>query len=481
MKSKLLAVLTVIVTLALFAIAACATTGGEGLTLMQAIEQSAEQIASELPRGSRVAIVAFNSESNNLSEFIMEELTGALLDHRIEVADRRNLEHVYKELNFQMSGEISDESALSIGKFLGVQLVVYGQLRNIGSAYRFTVNAVYVETATNASVPRLTVRDDRNMRNMIAAIDPKAVAARNAARTANTSPESAGSFYDRGLLFMSRGDYDLALTDLTEAININPNLTGAYLNRANIYTYQRVDFNRAFSDIEQALRIDPNNVWAYNLRGEAYMERGDYDRAISDFNQAMRIDPGSSQSYINRGRAYQHKQDYDRAIADFNQAIRINPDDAWGYANRGGAYLDKGDLDRALADFNQCLQMVPDDRNNWWVYTNRGKVYREKGDIDRAMADFDRAIQANPNDSWPYRERGFVYRERKDFERAIAEFNRAVQANPNDRWTYADLGWLYREMRDFPRAVTNFETYLRLDPSDAANVKGALEEARRGR
>ncbi|MDR2783151.1 MAG: hypothetical protein LBB48_04825 [Treponema sp.] len=54
----------------------------------------------------------------------MDELAGALVDEGIEVADRRNLAFVYKDLGFQMSGDVSDEEAVSIGKFLGAKYVL---------------------------------------------------------------------------------------------------------------------------------------------------------------------------------------------------------------------------------------------------------------------------------------------------------------------------------------------------------------------
>jgi hypothetical protein len=52
----------------------------EGIPLEEAIEQSAAELAGELPAGTRVAIVAFSSEHKNFSEYIMDELTGALVD-----------------------------------------------------------------------------------------------------------------------------------------------------------------------------------------------------------------------------------------------------------------------------------------------------------------------------------------------------------------------------------------------------------------
>ena len=93
---------TIISYLALFTFS-CASTGsggtGDGLSLLEAIEQSAEKIATELPSGSRVAVVAFESENDRGSDFIMDGFTGALRDQRLEVADRRALEYVIREGN----------------------------------------------------------------------------------------------------------------------------------------------------------------------------------------------------------------------------------------------------------------------------------------------------------------------------------------------------------------------------------------------
>jgi len=152
--------------------AACATSANSvssrALPLHEAIEQAAGQIAADLPAGSRVAVVAFESPNDSVSNHILEEIAGALFDRKIEVADRQSLEHVMKELNFQMSGFVSAESALTIGRFLGAQLVITGQLRYLGDNYRFQVNAVNVEDATRGSVIRLDVRNDRAMQNLMA-------------------------------------------------------------------------------------------------------------------------------------------------------------------------------------------------------------------------------------------------------------------------------------------------------------------------
>ena len=97
----------------------------------------------------------------------MEELNGALLDRGIEVVDRQNLAHAFRELNFQMSGYVSDESARSVGKFLGADIVITGQLASFGDSYRFRVSALNVETAARVSITRLDVQSDANLKRMI--------------------------------------------------------------------------------------------------------------------------------------------------------------------------------------------------------------------------------------------------------------------------------------------------------------------------
>jgi tetratricopeptide (TPR) repeat protein len=289
------------------ALVSCATTGGndpDALSLDEAIERSAREIGEALPQGTRVAIVSFDSESANLSDYVMEELTGALLAYRLEVADRNNLEYVRKELNLQLSGEVSDETAQSIGKFVGAQSVITGQLLKTGGSYRFRIGSLKVEAAVRELSVRLNVRNDRELQNLITALGSTKIVTRTASYgvTENTQPQTAGAFYDRGMLFADRGDYELAIEDYTQAIKLDPNLAAAYINRGNAYG-SKGDHDRAIADHNQAIRIDPNDAAAYTGRGSAYYRKGDYDRAIADYNQDINLDPYLSAAYNNRGNA----------------------------------------------------------------------------------------------------------------------------------------------------------------------------------
>ncbi|MFZ1990264.1 MAG: tetratricopeptide repeat protein, partial [Alphaproteobacteria bacterium] len=98
----------------------------------------------------------------------------------------------------------------------------------------------------------------------------------------------------------------------------NEDLAVEFYNRGIAYR-DKGDYDRAIADYTQAIRLKPDYAKAFNNRGLAYYNKGDYDRAIADYTQAIRLKPDDADAFFNRGSAYDAKGDHDRAIADFTQ------------------------------------------------------------------------------------------------------------------------------------------------------------------
>jgi hypothetical protein len=60
------------------------------------------------------------------------------------------LDKVREEQGFQLSGEVDDDSAKSIGKLLGAGAIVTGAFADLGDVYSLTLKAINIETATVA-------------------------------------------------------------------------------------------------------------------------------------------------------------------------------------------------------------------------------------------------------------------------------------------------------------------------------------------
>ncbi|MDR0557024.1 MAG: CsgG/HfaB family protein, partial [Treponema sp.] len=65
---------------------------------------------------------------------------------------RKSLDRIFEERKFQMSGEVDDDSAISIGKFLGANIVVTGNVSGTGSLRRLRIKALDVLTGEIVSM-----------------------------------------------------------------------------------------------------------------------------------------------------------------------------------------------------------------------------------------------------------------------------------------------------------------------------------------
>jgi len=124
------------------------------------IREASDYLNGRIPKGNKVAFINISGGYPDLADYILGDLSKyGVNDGVFSVVDRALLDQVRAELNFQFSGEVSDQSAQEIGKMLGAQTIVSGSVRKIGSLYRLEVKAVEVQTAAiqgqwNKNIPQ---------------------------------------------------------------------------------------------------------------------------------------------------------------------------------------------------------------------------------------------------------------------------------------------------------------------------------------
>jgi tetratricopeptide (TPR) repeat protein len=399
------------------------------LSLDDAIEAAAEAIEGRVANGSEIAVYKITASHDAIGDYLAEDLNDkiSMRGNLIPLARGAALRNVDAEQQFQMSGMVSDASAVGIGHYLGAKVVITGTFDRYADFSQLRIRAIDVQTS--ALLYSYTARihnGDRVLANITAPLGTI---------QAPRITENALDHLNRGKDLFAENKFDVAIAEFDKAITINRNLVEAYFYKGNAYS-EKGDYDRAIVDYTQAIRLDPNKASAYYNRGVAYFYKGDYDRAIADYNQAIRLDPNYAWAYINRGNAYNRKSDYDRAIADYNQAIRLDPDDADAYINRGSAYGRKGDYDLAIADYTQAIRL---NTNNADAYNYRGWTYALKGDYDQAITDASTSLRIRPNDANTLHTRGYAYLGKRDYDRAIADFEAALRIDPNLEEAKQDL------------------------------------------
>ena len=129
-------------------IGAAALFAQNTVTLDNAIDDYAKGLVNYIQKDKGVAVIAFKTEKNGLTEYLIDTATEKLFESGIRpIYERKQLEILQKELNYSLSGDVSDKTALRIGQRVGVNTVVYGTIQKIGNNYRINFRVANVETA----------------------------------------------------------------------------------------------------------------------------------------------------------------------------------------------------------------------------------------------------------------------------------------------------------------------------------------------
>ena len=177
------------------------------------------------------------------------------------------------------------------------------------------------------------------------------------------------------------------------------NLTIAFYNRGTAWN-SKGNYDRAIADFNEAIQLRPEYALAYNNRGNAWGNKNDYERAIGDYSEAIRLNPKYALAYSNRGTAWNHKGDYDRAIADYSEAIRLNPKYARAYLHRGVTRFAQGRFELANADFSEALRVNPSDAYvvlwRYFAQSRAGHVTAAASELVTNAAQVDKAKSPAP-------------------------------------------------------------------------------------
>ncbi|MBQ2541070.1 MAG: tetratricopeptide repeat protein [Paludibacteraceae bacterium] len=133
------------------------------------------------------------------------------------------------------------------------------------------------------------------------------------------------------MLYLSRAieeeqvrDYASAVDDCTRAIRAtpkeSPTLALIYLLRANMRAKQKKDIDIALRDYDEVIRLDPTISFAYYNKANLLFDKKDYEGAISFYTKALAVDPDMSEAYLNRGLTYVFIDNVKEGLKDLSSA-----------------------------------------------------------------------------------------------------------------------------------------------------------------
>ncbi|MDR0473096.1 MAG: hypothetical protein LBH43_05455 [Treponema sp.] len=113
----------------------------------RAVKNMVDALNSKLPTGAAILIMKTSSTELNMLNDVVDQITASVVQAgKLKVVDRSSQALINAEQQFQLSGDVDDNSAVSIGHQLGAQYAVLCWISGASSSRRLNLRVLDIET-----------------------------------------------------------------------------------------------------------------------------------------------------------------------------------------------------------------------------------------------------------------------------------------------------------------------------------------------
>jgi tetratricopeptide (TPR) repeat protein len=160
---------------------------------------------------------------------------------------------------------------------------------------------------------------------------------------------------------------------------------------ADMYKQQKGNYSQARVYANRAIEWQPGLTPAYLQRAGLYNLSGLYTKAVDDYSRAVaQSDVLQQEVLIKRGLSRKLAGDFQGALADLNRALDKGDQQAFVYKNRANLHLFFGFTNLAIADYTAAIE-----KNGYFMeaYYNRGLAHLLRYDPLTACYDLERSAE----------------------------------------------------------------------------------------
>lgn len=143
------------------------------------------------------------------------------------------------------------------------------------------------------------------------------------------APADPRARLDLGIAYYEADEYEFALSELIEAIKLNPENLENLSGRANFHIGNvLLALDRAALAVNayrEALRLGWRDAAVYVALGEALTSQGKLEEAIAQYRQALQVSPQAFEAYAGLGLALEGAGRVDEAVVQYEQYLRSVP------------------------------------------------------------------------------------------------------------------------------------------------------------
>ena len=279
-------------------------------------------------------------------------------------------------------------------------------------------------------------------------------------------------FRQRGLAYQFLGKNDEAISDYSEALNLEPGHHETLIRRGQVYSSLN-DHQSATKDFSKVIHVDQANDAARYCRAMSLLAQGKIAEANSDLSVAIKLAPEHPGYHVLLAELNQKSGNAPGVLAAYDQAILCDPTDAATYRRRGSVHVSAQNYLNAISDFTHSLELRP---RQIELLVQRGSAYLKAGEDALAIEDFELALTHNDKLAKAYSGRAAVLTNQERYEYALIWLTKALHRFENPRQISEILfarGKAFFQMGRMTPAGADFSSVIELMRSDLKTVAAA--------
>lgn len=296
------------------------------------------------------------------------------------------------------------------------------------------------------------------------------------------------SLKETEVLRLLRSIHQGMITDLKSLCQISENIAQRdhAISRYRIgwVFYEKKMFEEAISQFSEAIQLDPRLVEAYLGLGLTYNAMGLFDEAIHIYRKCLALQPEYPDLHCRLGQVYFKKDLISEAIMEFQKAIELNPRYEEAYYYLGVTYLEQmirgkktGEkslevlTEKIIPLFQEVTQLNPQIQNEHFL---RGMDFIRGHQPESAREEFYRArvdgLQPHGPGIWNDFYLKFLYQTTQLDERTLQNYVDKLQMILEEHPGYADINnyqgvaYIVQARYLLEKAIVQFKKALEINP-----------------
>ena len=247
-------------------------------------------------------------------------------------------------------------------------------------------------------------------------------------------PNYAEAHNNMGLVLAQSGEDEKATTEFREATRIRPDYADAHANLGAVLLLS--DADEAITELEEAISIDPTLISAQFNLAEAYGNSPSHGTAkqIEQLKKIISIAPDFARAHMALGKALLHDGKVNDAVTELREATRLDPGSGESHYQLGLALARSGQQEDAATEVKKGRELSSaDERNqNAELDISEGQAALQKDELQEAEAKFRHAVKLQPSSPVAQHLLGITLEKEGNTEDAVAAYKKALELNPGD-------------------------------------------------